>query len=219
MKAFGGSSGTQTKCATCSRSVYSNDPQISLDGVAYHKECAKCTDCNCQITLANFCKFGTTLYCKTHYFKRFKEEGGYLGDDKYAHKSSSGGYIPKDSSFVPKGDGNGSTTTSSGGQESTTATTTSDTPPPPVAQSSEQSEEQPTEQQTEAQPETQPEVQAEVQAESESEPTPQTQEVSSEVEAAVTEPTETEVQPAAAPATADNNEGGDASQSQESEGV
>lgn len=127
MKAFGGGGGNQTKCATCQRSVYPNDPQITLDGVAYHKECAKCVDCNCQITLANFCKFGTTLYCKTHYFKHFKEEGGYLGDDKYAHKSSSGAYIPKESSFVPKADGTSSEANSNNTTTTTDTTTSSST--------------------------------------------------------------------------------------------
>jgi hypothetical protein len=87
MRAFGGGAGNQVKCAVCDKTVYPNDPQIALDGVNYHKECAKCSDCRCQITLANFCKFEKTLFCKTHYFKRFKEEGSYLGGDKYAQKS------------------------------------------------------------------------------------------------------------------------------------
>eukprot|EP00604_Paraphysomonas_vestita_P002526 CAMPEP_0174818626 /NCGR_PEP_ID=MMETSP1107-20130205/1418_1 /TAXON_ID=36770 /ORGANISM="Paraphysomonas vestita, Strain GFlagA" /LENGTH=202 /DNA_ID=CAMNT_0016030767 /DNA_START=445 /DNA_END=1053 /DNA_ORIENTATION=- len=143
MKAFGGGGSNQVKCATCQRTVYPNDPQITLDGVAYHKECAKCIDCNCQITLANFCKFGTTLYCKTHYFKHFKEEGGYLGDDKYSHKSSSGAYIPKESSFVPKADGSNSnsTTTNTNEQsetipnlESISITETTETTEVPVEQ-------------------------------------------------------------------------------------
>lgn len=101
MKAFGGGAGNQTKCAVCDRSVYPNDPQITLDGLSYHKECAKCSDCKCQISLSNFCKFEKTLFCKTHYFKRFKEEGSYLGGEKYAQKSG-GAYVTKDSSFVPK---------------------------------------------------------------------------------------------------------------------
>jgi hypothetical protein len=101
MKAFGGGAGNQTKCASCTRTVYPNDPQITLDGVAYHKECAKCVDCKCQITLSNFCKSETTLYCKTHYFKRFKEEGGYIGGEKYS-KASTGVYGgPKDSFIAP----------------------------------------------------------------------------------------------------------------------
>jgi hypothetical protein len=101
MKAFGGGAGNQVKCAVCDRAVYPNDPQITLDGIAYHKSCAKCSDCSCQITLGNFCKFGTTLFCKTHYFKRFSEEGTYLGGEKYAQKST-GGYVAKEASFVPK---------------------------------------------------------------------------------------------------------------------
>lgn len=64
------------------------DPQINLDGSIFHKPCAKCQDCNCQITISNFCKNEsgdqTILLCKTHYFKRFHEGGSYLGGDKFA---------------------------------------------------------------------------------------------------------------------------------------
>lgn len=76
------------KCKACSGSVYPNDSQISLDGTVYHKSCAKCADCNCQISLSNFTKSGDTLLCKIHYFKRFHEEGSYLGGDKYTRASS-----------------------------------------------------------------------------------------------------------------------------------
>jgi hypothetical protein len=76
------------KCAACTKTVYPNDSQISLDGSVYHKPCAKCADCNCQITLANFTKSGTTLLCKTHYFKRFHEEGAYVGGDKFSRMSA-----------------------------------------------------------------------------------------------------------------------------------
>jgi hypothetical protein len=66
------------------------DAQINLDGTILHKPCAKCQDCNCQITLSNFAKNDTpdelTLLCKTHYFKRFREGGAYLGGDKYQKK-------------------------------------------------------------------------------------------------------------------------------------
>ena len=63
------------------------DPQIALDGHKYHKACAKCTDCGCQISLSNFTKCDTVLYCKTHYFKKFHEEGSYVGGDKYENKN------------------------------------------------------------------------------------------------------------------------------------
>lgn len=53
------------------------DPQINLDGSIFHKHCAKCKDCNCQINLSNFNKSETPdltfLLCKTHYFQRFNE--------------------------------------------------------------------------------------------------------------------------------------------------
>jgi hypothetical protein len=67
------------------------DPQINLDGVIFHKQCAKCQDCMCQITISNFTKDvtsdKTTLLCKTHYFKRFREGGSYLGGEKFAVKA------------------------------------------------------------------------------------------------------------------------------------
>lgn len=53
------------------------DPHINLDGSMFHKPCAKCKDCNCQITLSNFNKhemgIETYLLCKTHFFSRFNE--------------------------------------------------------------------------------------------------------------------------------------------------
>jgi hypothetical protein len=66
------------------------DPQINLDGTILHKPCAKCADCSCQITLSNFAKHDTLeqliLLCKTHYFKRFREGGAYLGGEKFDKK-------------------------------------------------------------------------------------------------------------------------------------
>jgi hypothetical protein len=88
---FGGSrasaTGSANKCPTCSKSVFPNDPQISLDGTKFHKACAKCADCSTQITLSNFTKApDNTLLCKTHYFKRFREEGNYIGGEQFARK-------------------------------------------------------------------------------------------------------------------------------------
>ena len=61
----------------CMKTVYVMDPQINLDGSLFHKHCAKCADCNCQINLSNFNKSETPdqtlLLCKTHYFQRFNE--------------------------------------------------------------------------------------------------------------------------------------------------
>ena len=77
-------------CKLCKKNVYPADPQINLDGSVFHKTCAKCGDCSCQITLSNFSSNPdkTLLLCKTHYLKRFKEGGSYLGDEKFAAQSS-----------------------------------------------------------------------------------------------------------------------------------
>ena len=77
------------KCKLCDKSVYPMDPQINLDGNIFHKPCAKCADCKCQITLSNFVfdVNSSLLLCKTHHLKRFHESGSYLGSEKYQHKS------------------------------------------------------------------------------------------------------------------------------------
>ena len=79
------------KCQACGKSIYPMDPQINLDGIKFHKECAKCADCKCQITISNFTKNEskdqTVLLCKTHYFKRFHEGGSYLGGENFKVKS------------------------------------------------------------------------------------------------------------------------------------
>jgi hypothetical protein len=81
-----------SKCRVCVKFVYPMDPQINLDGVIFHKPCAKCQDCNCQITISNFTKNvtadETVLLCKTHYFKRFHEGGSYLGGEKFSVKAT-----------------------------------------------------------------------------------------------------------------------------------
>jgi hypothetical protein len=89
MKAFNAGGGNPNKCGPCGKAVYSADPQITLDGAKYHKACAKCQDCSCQITLGNFTKTDNVLLCKTHYFKRFHEEGSYMGGDKFIKSSKS----------------------------------------------------------------------------------------------------------------------------------
>lgn len=79
------------KCKVCAKAVYPMDPQINLDGTKFHKACAKCGDCGCQITVSNFTKNEsseqTILLCKIHYFKRFHEGGSYLGGDKFKVKA------------------------------------------------------------------------------------------------------------------------------------
>jgi LIM domain len=89
MKAFNANPGSSNKCGACGKAVYSADPQITLDGYKYHTACAKCQDCSCQITIRNFTKTDNLLLCKTHYFKRFHEEGSYMGGEKFIKSSKS----------------------------------------------------------------------------------------------------------------------------------
>jgi len=41
-----------SKCASCNKSVYPNDPKINLDSVVFHKECAKC---KASVRISDFC--------------------------------------------------------------------------------------------------------------------------------------------------------------------
>lgn len=81
-----------TKCRVCTKALYPMDPQINIDGTKFHRSCAKCADCSCQITISNFTKSevdgALTLLCKVHYFKRFKEGGSYVGGEKFQVKST-----------------------------------------------------------------------------------------------------------------------------------
>lgn len=89
MKAFNASGGVSNKCVPCGKAVYPADPQITLDGAKFHKACAKCQDCACQISLRNFTKCNDVLLCKTHYFQRFHTEGSYMGGDKFLKTTKS----------------------------------------------------------------------------------------------------------------------------------
>jgi len=88
MAAFSRENSAKAACPACKKTVYPNDPQIVLDGVKYHKSCAKCEDCSCQITLSNFTKNKDLLLCKTHYFERFSKTNSYVGGDGFKHKNS-----------------------------------------------------------------------------------------------------------------------------------
>jgi hypothetical protein len=69
------------KCKICKKSVYPVDPQVNLDGSLFHKGCAKCEDCACQITTTNFRKYEwpsedyATLVCTVHYQTRVVDRG------------------------------------------------------------------------------------------------------------------------------------------------
>ncbi|KAF0690073.1 Aste57867_18522 [Aphanomyces stellatus] len=71
-------------CAACSKAVYYNDPQVRGKAtLLYHKNCFKCTECACQLTLNTFAYHGETLLCKTHYTSTFRTTNSYGGEDKF----------------------------------------------------------------------------------------------------------------------------------------
>ena len=86
MKAFTSGSASSSNCV-CGKPVYPADAQVTLDGSKYHKACAKCNDCGCQITLSNFTKVGEMLLCRTHNLARFHKNNEYVGGDKFKTKA------------------------------------------------------------------------------------------------------------------------------------
>jgi len=84
--------GSTAACKVCSKSLYPNDAQLNVDGSLVHKTCAKCADCDTQITLSNMACINTptefVLLCKTHFTTRINVSGGsYPGGDKYNVKN------------------------------------------------------------------------------------------------------------------------------------
>jgi hypothetical protein len=86
MSRFGGGS---KKCGACGKTIYPNDPQLSIGDKLYHKSCAKCEVCRGQLTISNFSTSGNRLLCKTHFMEEFSQSGGTYGGDERFKKASS----------------------------------------------------------------------------------------------------------------------------------
>ena len=85
---FGVNASTAKKCPKCSKTIYPNDPKLSMGDHTYHKSCSKCETCNGQLNIKNFATSGDRLLCKTHFMEEFHSSGGtYGGDDKFSHAS------------------------------------------------------------------------------------------------------------------------------------
>ncbi|CAL9770421.1 unnamed protein product [Musa acuminata subsp. burmannicoides] len=69
-------SGTQEKCATCTKTAYPLE-KVTVEGQAYHKSCFKCSHGGCSITPSNYAALEGILYCKHHFSQLFKEKGSY----------------------------------------------------------------------------------------------------------------------------------------------
>uniref|UniRef100_A0A803NXK2 LIM zinc-binding domain-containing protein n=1 Tax=Cannabis sativa TaxID=3483 RepID=A0A803NXK2_CANSA len=65
-------SGTQDKCATCSKTVYPLEK-----GECYHKTCFRCAHGGCPLTHSSYAALDGVLYCKHHFQQLFMEKGNY----------------------------------------------------------------------------------------------------------------------------------------------
>ncbi|KAH0458218.1 hypothetical protein IEQ34_013533 [Dendrobium chrysotoxum] len=75
-KAAGMFSGTQEKCAICSKTAYPLE-KVTVEGLAYHKSCFRCSHGGCAISPSNYAALEGILYCKHHFSQLFKEKGSY----------------------------------------------------------------------------------------------------------------------------------------------
>ncbi|XP_057805702.1 LIM domain-containing protein PLIM2b-like isoform X2 [Salvia miltiorrhiza] len=81
-------SGTQDKCAACSKTVYPLE-KMNMEGEPYHKSCFKCAHGGCPLTHSNYAALDGVLYCKHHFQQLFMEKGNYQHVlDAASHKKS-----------------------------------------------------------------------------------------------------------------------------------
>ncbi|KAF7826042.1 LIM domain-containing protein PLIM2c-like [Senna tora] len=69
-------SGTQDKCAVCSKTVYPLE-KVSLEGECYHKTCFRCAHAGCPLTHSSYAALDGVLYCRHHFAQLFMEKGNY----------------------------------------------------------------------------------------------------------------------------------------------
>ncbi|KAL2544058.1 LIM domain-containing protein WLIM2b [Forsythia ovata] len=69
-------SGTQEKCAVCTKTVYPLE-KVTVEGQFYHKTCFRCAHGGCNLTTSNYAALDGILYCKPHFAQLFKEKGSY----------------------------------------------------------------------------------------------------------------------------------------------
>lgn len=103
MPQFGG---TSEKCTVCSKTVYLNEKIVVEDKEerkTFHKNCLRCSHCNCVLTLGNYASMQGIFYCKPHFKQLFATKGNYdegFGKDKHS-KNWTPQVAAAPSSFVP----------------------------------------------------------------------------------------------------------------------
>ncbi|KAL9663607.1 hypothetical protein QQ045_018998 [Rhodiola kirilowii] len=66
--------GTREKCVGCQKTAYPTE-RVTVNGMAYHKICFKCTHGGCTISPSNYIAHEGRLYCKHHHIQLIKEKG------------------------------------------------------------------------------------------------------------------------------------------------
>ncbi|CAK9319051.1 unnamed protein product [Citrullus colocynthis] len=69
-------SGTQDKCAVCTKTVYPLE-KVTLEGECYHKKCFRCAHGGCHLTHSSYAALDGVLYCKHHFAQLFLVKGNY----------------------------------------------------------------------------------------------------------------------------------------------
>ena len=61
--------------------------KITAEGIAYHKTCFRCSQCNKVVALGSYAALEGRLYCKPCFMKTFKLKGNYdEGFGRETHK-------------------------------------------------------------------------------------------------------------------------------------
>ncbi|KAK1353330.1 LIM domain-containing protein PLIM2c [Heracleum sosnowskyi] len=66
--------GTTQKCKACDKTVYFVE-MVSADGIPYHQNCFRCSNCNGKLSISTYHSLEGTLFCKPHFEQHTKENG------------------------------------------------------------------------------------------------------------------------------------------------
>ncbi|KAL6174662.1 hypothetical protein ACLB2K_051308 [Fragaria x ananassa] len=89
-------SGTQDKCAVCTKTVYPLE-KVTMEGAFYHKNCFRCNHGGCFLSPSNCAALDGILYCKHHFAQLFKEKGSYNHLTKTASMKKNAAPLPEPS--------------------------------------------------------------------------------------------------------------------------
>ncbi|XP_077499981.1 uncharacterized protein LOC144110768 isoform X11 [Amblyomma americanum] len=77
-------------CAICSKKLYPME-RMEVSGLRMHKNCFRCSHCNCHLRLESYTISGGKLYCGPHFKQFFIAKGNYdegFGREKWSRSAS-----------------------------------------------------------------------------------------------------------------------------------